>query len=139
MSTGNPAQAGIQFGPTLSGKMYIAVYIHRGMRPERNQWSIPPDGEYKIFVAADQGNWHAPPGHYWGVQSYHAPTLGTRGERICKFPMGSNSANVPWHGFPVSPIDDGAGSAPPDSLVETWIQNRVVSKTIGRRIEKRKI
>lgn len=93
--------------------------------------------EYGIFCTADSRDWSDEDGNYWGVHSAGRTPLGVRGERLCKFPKTSNP-NDPWHGFPVSP-QNGGGDVPPDALVESWITAEVVSRVIGRRIQKRKI
>lgn len=137
---GNPVAlpAGVMFGPTRSGKMYLSMYIHRGNLRGRSQWHIPPGREFTIFVAADDGNWRDVKGNYWGVDGLGAATIGTRGERLSKFPQTTNKTD-PWHGYPVSPLEDGDRSAPSDDLVEMWIENNIVSKTTGRRIQRRKL
>jgi hypothetical protein len=138
MAAGQPLPGGVMFGPTVSGKMYLSLYIHRGSWIGRSQWIVEPQTEFNIFGAADNANWRGPNGHYWGVHVPDAGVLGARGERLAKFPQTSNAVD-PWHGYPVSPLEDGDRSAPPDDLVELWRQNNVVSKTFARRIQRRKV
>jgi len=143
MSNGGVATiSGVLFGPNGSGKSYISLYSHRGTGSSRykHQWVslIPPLMEFSIFCTADTANWRDPSGHYWGLYNSGATVLGTRGERLCKFPKNTNENN-PWHGYPVSPREDGDKDAPPDMFVENWIAHGVVSKIIGRRIQRRKV
>lgn len=140
MDSGTATPSGISFGPNRSGKTYLSLYIHRGTRAQKHQWSVnvSPSREYDIFCSADEGNWKDTQGHYWGVYAGGQTVLGSRGERLCKFPRTSNIED-PWHGYPVSPMEEGDKDAPPDDFVENWIATRIVSKTFGRRIQRRKI
>jgi hypothetical protein len=132
---------GFIFGPNGSGKLYISVYYHRGSgSSHKGCWSddVPPPLEYEIFCKSDLGKWFDSDGHYWGVHQSGDTVLGTRGERLSKFPANRNAAN-PWHGYPVSPLIRGDVDAPPDEVVETWIQDGVVNRTFGRKIQRRKV
>ena len=106
----------------------------------KSKWhpSTPPPMEYDIFCSADYGNWRDLHGHYWGVHSGGATVLGCLGERLCRFPRTSNAGD-PWHGYPVSPLENGDDDAPSDDFVENWIRTGVVSKTFGRRVQRRKV
>lgn len=141
MTTSNATQPGVMFGPTNSGKRYIAVYKHRGSgsRKYKTVWdaSVSPEMEYGIFCRADDGDWRCPDGHYWGVQTEDGnilTQLGQGGERLCKFPRTSN-ANDPWHGFPVLSSEH----RPPDEFVKEWRERGVISRTIEKRIQKGKL
>jgi len=125
---------GIPFGPTANGKRYISLYIHRGHRPQKSKWCIEPQGEFDTFSSADQGNWNCPRGHYWGVLGNDAQTVGQDGERICKFPSNPN-VQIPWHGYPI-PILDNGNSAPPDDLVDRWMDQGIVNRAIGNKIKR---
>ncbi len=142
MTSGTATSSGILFGPNNSGKMYISVYNHRGSgsRVYKNQWlsTITPAIEYTIFCDADDGNWKDYNGHYWGVHNRGITVLGDCREHLSKFPKTSNLTDH-WHGYPVSPRESGDKDAPPDDFVESWISIGVVSKTFGRRIQRRKI
>jgi hypothetical protein len=133
---GAPQTAGILFGPTNSGKFYLSTYRHRGSgsRIHKSKWKIAPALECCIFRSADDADWNCSRGHYWGVHDGGTTELGEQGERLCKFPCTSNNHD-PWHGYPVLSQDD----APPDDLVETWIAQGVISKVIGRKIQKGRI
>ena len=142
MTTGIVMPSGIKFGPTNKGKWYISVNHHRGagLQKYKNKWSlsVPPPMEYAIFCSADDGDWRDVQGHYWGVHNQGSTILGCRGEKLAKFPCTSNVSD-PWHGYPVSPLERGDNDAPPDDFVENWISTGVISKTFGRRIQRRKI
>jgi hypothetical protein len=115
------------------------MYDHRGRNECKSRWAsdVPPPDEYRIFERADS-DFHADAtGHYWGVRSAAGAVLGTRGERLAKFPRNAVSA-VPWHGFPVSPAKGRASECPPDDLVEFLIDTGAVSRTFGRKLQKRK-
>jgi hypothetical protein len=142
MSTGTTTESGILFGPNGSGKRYISLFYHRptGARAHKRAWhpSVPPPDEFTIFDQADQGHWRDDDGHYWAIGDAGARVLGQRGERLAHFPQNENAGD-PWHGYPVSPLERGDDDAPPDEFVEAWIRGGVVSKTLGRRIQRRKI
>jgi hypothetical protein len=137
---GSAVQAGILFGPNDHGKTYLSIFLHRGIRPNKNKWSsnITPPIEYSIFCPSDYANYNDNSGHYWGFLNRGDLRIGLRGERLCKFPLPSNIID-PWHGYPVSPMNDGDYNAPPDYLVQRWPQTGDISRTFARRIQKRKI
>ena len=134
--------SGVQFGPTQSGKVYISLHQHRGSGApaHKHQWcdQISRVMEFGIFDTADYQNWCDRDGHFWGIHDRGQTVLGVRGERLSKFPRTSNSSD-PWHGYPVSPLERGDDDAPPDEFVERWIETGAVSKTFGRRIQRRKV
>lgn len=142
MPANRATTTGLEYGPTVNGKMYLSVFKHRGCGNQRHKsmWlnNISPDDEYGIFCSADAHNWNDESRNYWGVLEQGKIILGERGERICKFPCPSNDHD-PWHGYPVSPKEKGESDAPPDSLVERWIGDNVVTKEFGRKIQKLKI
>lgn|SRR5262249_8857975 len=138
-NTSTATPSGILFGPNGSGKMYMSLYAHRGSNPRKHQWlsAISPKMEFDIFCIADCSDWRDTTGNYWGIHDQGRTVLGTRSEKLCKFPCTSNSTD-PWHGYPVSPSEEGDKDAPPDDFVEKWISTSVVSKVFGRRIQRRK-
>jgi hypothetical protein len=143
MTQGRAVPGGILFPPTKSGKTYLSVYIHRGHHRGRKKvkaiWAITPDAEYDLFVQADDLDWYDFHGHYWAIALGGRIVLGTRGQRLAKFPCNSND-KTPWHGYPVSPSQDGAaGNCPPDAFIENWIQTEVVTRAFGRRLQRRLI
>ncbi|HTA34378.1 MAG TPA: hypothetical protein VK721_13235 [Solirubrobacteraceae bacterium] len=134
-----PHTDGLSFGPTASSKMYLAMYQHRGHDPSKSCWSpdVPPPMEYSIFERADDEQHSDPDGHYWGVRDAAGAALGTAGERLAKFPFNALET-VPWHGYPVSPASGRPSETPPDSLIEGFIDAGVVSRTFGRKLQRRK-
>jgi hypothetical protein len=134
---GTTTPAGILFGPNDSGKQYLSTFAHRGGMAGKAEWVVPPPTEYDIFCSADAGNWRDVDGHYWGVHLAGDAIVGSRGERLCKFPYNENERN-PWHGYPVSPLLRGDDDAPPDDVVNKWIEDGIISVTKGRRIQRRK-
>lgn len=130
---------GLLFGPTASGKTYLSMYDHRGRNHEKSCWSqnVPPPAEYSIFEQADDDEYSDINGHYWGILDALGSVLGTRGERLAKFPFNAITA-MPWHGYPVSPASGRASEIPPDELVENLIEAGAVSRTFGRKLQRRK-
>lgn len=133
---------GLLFAANASGKTYISLYAHRGSGSPRykSKWcqAFSPTNEHGLFCVADAGAWQDAAGHFWAVHNAGSTIIGERGEILCKFPANGN-ANVPWHGYPVSPSSERDGDCPPDDFVEGWRQSGVVDKTLARRIQKRKI
>ncbi len=143
MPANQSTSAGLEYGPTVTGKMYLSKYKHRGngSLQHKNMWCIPPDTEYDIFYNSDKHNLRDANHNYWGVLQTGKATLGTNGERLSKFPCTSNIPD-PWHGYPVSPLEERKRNALPpdfDLLVEQWIKDKVIDKAVGRKIQKEKI
>lgn len=138
---GTPCSGGICFSPCPDGGTYKSLFDHRGNRHDASRWSdeYPPPAEFLLFCTSFIARWSDAAGHYWAVDDHGKRRLGTRGERLAKFPANGNPATVEWHGFPASPQLNGTGSAPPDDFVEAWILAHVVSRGFGRKIQKRKI
>src|SRR5690242_15936835 len=121
---------GLLFGPTASGKMYLSMYDHRGRNRRKSWWAddVDPPEEYSIFEDADDGQHADGDGHLWGLRGPDGSVLGSRGERLAKFPFNDVSA-APWHGFPVSPSSGRASEIPSDALVESLIDAGALSRT----------
>lgn len=137
MATTHPD--GLLFGPTPGGKTYLAIYEHRGRNRVKSTWAsdVSPPDEYSIFETAD-GRGHADTdGHIWGVRDREGAVLGTRGERLAKFPF-NGVTESPWHGYPVTPASGRRSEIPPDELVERLIAAGSLSRTLGRKIQRRK-
>jgi hypothetical protein len=137
---GTAGPDGIHFGPNGSGKLYLSMFAHRGGTSRKSQWltAVPPPSEYGVFCHADESEWCDSAQNYWGVLDDRASPLGTRGERIAKFPCSKVPA-APWHGYPVSPGSGSPGDAPEDDLVEEWMSTGSVTKAVGRKIQRRRI
>jgi hypothetical protein len=129
---------GNEYGPTAKGKMYLSINKHRGCGSlqHKSTWAILPDLEYEIFCSSDDNFWHDEKNNYWGVSNQGQTLLGKEGERICKFPCPTNDSDF-WHGYPT--FSYRKGDAPPDSLVQAWIEQNIVRKETGRKIQKLKI
>ncbi len=127
------------FGPTPGGKTYLSAYMHRGANPAKSRWldDLPPLEEYSIFEGAEDQGQSDSDGNYWGVRDHQGSALGTRGQRIAKFPFNAVAA-VPWHGYPVSPASGRASEVPGDGVIEEMIETGAVSRTFGRKIQKRR-
>lgn len=136
---GSPHPDGLVFGPTASGKSYLSMFDHRGRNRAKSWWAddVSPPDEYAIFEQADTLDRCDTSGHYWGVRDASGTRLGTRGERLAKFPHNA-VAVVPWHGYPVSPGNGRASEIPPDEFVDALIDAGAVSRTFGRKLQRRK-
>jgi hypothetical protein len=130
---------GLIFGPTANGRMYLSTYEHRGRNRVKSRWAddLDPPEEYSIFDRADASDHSDSNGHFWGIRDPPGAVLGTRGERLAKFPFNAVPA-VPWHGFPVSPASGRASEIPPDELVDFMIGAGAISRTLGRKLQRRK-
>lgn len=140
MSTVATAQPdGLLFGPTTNGKTYLSTYDHRGRNRVKSRWAnaVPPPEEYAIFERADDEQQSDTDGHYWGVRDPQGSVLGAQGERLAKFPHNA-VASAPWHGFPVSPANGRRSEIPPDDLVEKLVDAGAISRTLGRKIQRRR-
>lgn len=91
------------------------MYAHRGNNPRKSSWAIDPPTEFEVFAASDTGNWGDADGHYWGLRDEAGTALGSKGERLAKFPF-TAALTTPWHGYPVSPASGRESEQPPDSL-----------------------
>jgi hypothetical protein len=130
-------QAGLQYGPTASGKLYLSMYSHRGGNPTKSCWAVPPDDEYGIFETSDDNDRADGHGNYWGALDAEGTALGTKGERLAKFPFNA-VLTVPWHGYPVSPASGRASEMPPDDFINDLIEDGVLSRTFGRKLQRRR-
>ncbi|MEH2411623.1 hypothetical protein [Nostoc sp.] len=140
MPANQRTSAGLEYGSTVSGKMYLSKDKHRGngSREHKSMWCILPDTEYDIFCNSDKHNMCDSNQDYWGVLEGGKAKLGEKGERISKFPCTSNETDH-WHGYPVFPVEErqGArGSLPPDfdDLIAEWIKSKIIAKEFGKKI-----
>jgi hypothetical protein len=141
MDAGKAVTGGIQFGPTLNGKVYISMYAHRGSRRGKSIWhvDISPAKEYELFETSDKHDWVDERGHYWSFASADGLTpTGTDEQRLAKHPSVTNSSD-PWHGYPVSPKQTGDADAPPEPLVTVWVETGTITRTFARRIRDRRV
>ncbi len=131
-------RSGIRFPSTPKGKGFISVFHHRGAGhpSHKSVWlkDVRPADEYGIFWSADCGDWRDSAGNYWGIKDRGNAELGTRGQRLCFFPLTSNASDD-WHGYPLSPADDDR-DPPPDELILRWETAGVITRTWARRLER---
>jgi hypothetical protein len=127
---------GVLFGPTAEGKSYLSMYAHRGANRRKSQWDIPPESEYDIFSRSDDDDWLDGDGHLWGAIDATGSPLGTRGERLAKFPH--TALRIPWHGYPVSPASGRDSEMPPDELVERLRDDGRLTRTFARKLQTRR-
>ena len=130
-------EAGVECGPTRSGKRYLSYYEHRGANRRKSCWAVSVEEEFAIFAFSDDQDLQDDDGHFWGRRDEAGAVLGTKGERLAKFPFNAVET-VPWHGFPVSPASGRASEVPPDDLVERMIEDGFVSRTFGRKLQRRR-
>src|SRR5579871_184544 len=94
-------QSGLLFEPNTNGKSYLSINYHRDGTADKSQWRITRELEHAIFCESDENDWNDNDGHYWGHHDSGHTELGTKGERICHFPLPTNLTDA-WHGYPVS-------------------------------------
>ena len=131
--------AGVLFGPTANGRSYLSLNAHRGQNPKKSQWALDlrRAAEFGIFEAADAADHRDANGHFWGVRDSDGSPLGTHGERLAKFPRTQNEFD-PWHGYPVTPMSGRDSELPTDTIIEQMIDQGFVSRTYGRKIQRRR-
>lgn len=134
--TGSAQPGGIAFGPTASGKHYLSLFAHRGANPRKSVWAIPPADEFDVFSRCDRADWFDTDGHLWGAVDPCGSQLGTRGERLAKFP--STARPSPWHGYPVSPASGRDSESPPDALIERLRHDGRLTRTFARKLQTRR-
>jgi hypothetical protein len=92
--------------PTRSGKRYRFYWKHHGMVKGAAQWleDISREEEFGIFAEADDQEIADEKQNLYGIRRRNAVVLelGTRGEKVAKFP--ATRGDAPWHGFPVYPL-----------------------------------
>lgn len=130
---------GEEYCCTKSNKRYISFNYHRSItdiKGKKSIWksSISKQLEFEIFCEADDNNWQDQKGHYFGLRDQGCTPLGNNDERICKFPITSNSSD-PWHGYPVGRSNE----TPPDSFINKWIKDKIITRTIGKSIQRGKL
>lgn len=129
-----PTKAGLQYGPTASGKLDISVYHHRNTaNGKKTLWdsAFKPSEEYLLFELGDGSGWFCSEGNLWGILDDGRRRLGTGGERLSFCPLNPN-ATLPWHGYPVSTASHDYEV--PEDVMEKWEIFEVISKITARRI-----
>jgi hypothetical protein len=145
MPANRSTPSGLEYGPTINQKLYLSLFYHRGngFSKEKNKWSISPDTEYEIFKNSDEQDLYDTNNDYWGILEQGQAIIGEKGERISKFPHPTNPQDA-WHGYPLSPKDERKGTRDSlypdfDQLIQKWITEEVITKEVGRKIQKKKI
>ncbi len=141
MATGSITPSGILFGPNGSGKTYISLNYHRGVPTAfKSTWdtSISRVDEYDIFCDADGANRCDASGVYWGIRNMSFDVLGSRGERLAKFPATVNVQD-PWHGYPASPNLKGEADLPSEGVLTVLETYGDMARVWVRRLRTMKI
>lgn len=132
---------GIVFGYTkASGRSYKSMNYHRvRIKPGKTLWatSVSRLEEYAIFDESDDKGWSSMQGDYWWVSKDAGGVVGEHGERVAFFPRCHNHPG-PWHGYPVSAIDDRDYEIPED-LIERWEADDVIDDLVAGRMRRGKI
>lgn len=129
---------GFVYGPNASGKKYKSLNYHRNMpRPGKTRWAdvFTRDHEYELFDTCDRNNWRCADGHYWGTLNGKFQ-LGMTEERFSFCPVNTNP-RVPWHGYPVR--GSGKDYQIPESILEAWLEDGIITDIIAKRIRSAKI
>jgi len=119
---------------------YLCRNDHRPTAtPERNRWSLPPQGEYGVFLDAEAKKWRDSRPQLWGLV-LGLPEIGLEGRRLAKFPDVQNAAD-PWHGYPVSAQDPRREieHRPEPALVDLWRKANLITDTQAARIKRGKV
>jgi len=143
MSIGRPCTAGLEFGPTPSGKMYLSRNDHRCFSTDsrRGHWAddFPPLDEFELFAQADAADWQDSRPHLWGIRR-GLVALGKDNERIALFRCPSNAPH-PWHGYPVTATAPGRELAhrPEPPLVRRWVESGLIDAFQAGRVNRGRV
>lgn len=137
-NSGTASSSGIRFGPTSNSKHYVSLFRHRGSGDVRHKqtWdaALSPTEEFAIFENADVSDSKCSRGHYWGYRDYAGQPIGSKKERIAKFPVTTNP-NDDWHGYPVHKDERrNNDDLPSDELVTRWIEEKKIDERFGLKI-----
>lgn len=132
---------GIVFGYTRKNKRsYKSLNYHRRLvKPGKTQWSqtITRETESSYFDESDYESWCSEEGHHWWISKDAAVRIGNRGERIAFFPCCENHPG-PWHGYPVSAIEDHNYEVP-EELVSQWQDGGTIDDLAAARLRRGKL
>lgn len=129
------------YGPTDFGNLYYSKEDHRKTAARgrhKTRWTIEEGEEFHIFKVADDAEvrWYCSVNQcLFSVINDCKFILGENGERIAKFPQPPNEEA--WHGYPVQ--FTGTERLPSDDLLDRLVENKIISQTTMRRIERRKL
>lgn len=127
---------GLEYGPTASGKMYLAMYKHRATKnPHKSFWNtaFKPLAEYQLFDRCDVYGWADTKNNYWGIVNGGKEEIGALGERVGYFPFTDNPS-TPWHGYPVSTSD--VDYVVPENLLNQWETAGEITAIMAKRIRR---
>jgi len=130
---------GLLFGPQGGRSAYLCRKDHRLTGGSRNKWSCTHQEEYVVFCDAEVNAWIDSRPQLWGLLP-GLPEIGTKRERIAKFPRPSNATDA-WHGYPVSALDDKREfeHRPEPALVERWRLAGLIDDIQASRINRGKV
>jgi len=94
----------IIYGPTTSGKNYVALSYHQRTakrNPHKSRWVITGPRQYDVFMFSDDNqillkNINC----YIGITQNCSTKLGVSGELLAKFIGPSGNSSI-WHGYPI--------------------------------------
>lgn len=113
---------GTLFGFTkLNDRTYKSMNYHRKqIKRGKNLWGdgVPVAEEPLLFDTSDERLWHCDQGNYWWISRDGDRVVGVLGERVAFFPHCGNHPG-PWHGYPVSPMDDDNYEIP-EEVIQIW-------------------
>jgi hypothetical protein len=93
-----------QYGPTTTGKVYLAVSYHQRTarkRPDKSRWIIKEQEQYNVFEVSDNNQLFFPDQqNLVGLKDNCSKKLGCDEERLARLVAPSFGAHE-WHGFPV--------------------------------------
>ena len=131
------------FGPTRNKKSYIVMPYHaktgKVKKPsdQKTRWEIAANQHYYLFALADACDWKCSESkNYFAVHDDCKTKLGNGGERIAFFTcVNPDNGTIPWHGYPVLSQD----YCPPDTLLDSWEKNGIISSPVKKNIERKRI
>lgn len=124
----------LQYGPTTSGKCYLAIHYHQptSKKTGKSRWKVDGSVQFLIFSEADLNSQEDPRGSttYFGFFPNCSTKLGKDNERIAKFVGPASSIN--WHGYPIYSSEERFSEDFLNHLESTGKINNVVRRRIAR-------
>lgn len=129
------------YGPTVKGKLYLPKNDHRthSLKPNKSKWSISENQELSVFEIAEKPIielFCKENNCYFSLVDNANMVIGTKGERLAKFPKTRNGSD-PWHGYPVTSHENH--NAPSDALLDIMVDQEIITGSTRKRIERKKI
>ncbi|EKD63869.1 MAG: hypothetical protein ACD_51C00166G0002 [uncultured bacterium] len=129
---------GRSYGPTASGKSYLAVSYHqRNARknPNKSRWKITEPHQYDVFVLSDGNKLHFPSNDVLvGLARNCEQQLGCDDERLAKF-VAPAVGSSEWHGFPVFSKEFDFS----EEFLDTLEERKLIDRRTRNRIVKCKL